>query len=241
MKIKFILLNTLIFNFLSVSLVFSETQTLWDNWYTVTSYDQVHYSYYNEKIKTDNNQIIYQMNLWKKEEGIINKENLTVYSKNDQKITPLNYHFFSNYRDSELNIEGKVTNDSRIHVTINKTNEVKTQVNKHIPKSTFFSVFFPIWIKKNLTSIQTKKIKTFYTIFEDNISLNFKSIVVEVRVEPNDNYANKTNTLKLSVIYEAKKAYWWVKKSGEPLKIFLPHQKIMIEKVPENIALQFLK
>ena len=89
----------------------------WNHWYTVTILPGTRYAYYHETLEKNRGRLHFKTEMWKKEEGFINSEQLGVFSQDDADLTPLFYNFHANYRQSEASIDGTAS-VSYTHLTL---------------------------------------------------------------------------------------------------------------------------
>jgi hypothetical protein len=218
---------------------------LWDYWYTVTVNKVVHYEYYNDHAEIKKGRVIFQNRAWKQEEDFINEEQLGAFSNNDASLTPLFFNFHSSYRSVETNIDGSIAAQSGggrlLSVRIRKGSRELPLIKKMVPPKTLFSLHFPIWLGRNIAAFKPGQVYPFQTILEDNLESEFMTVPGQVRVEPADTLAAQTHTIKLTVNYHEMKSTWWVDSMGAPMRIEMPLQKTVVQRVPKEAAVKFLE
>lgn len=212
---------------------------VWDSWYTVTLRGKVPYGYYNDRFEKKEGKIAFKNQFWKREEGFINEERVVAFAKEDEELSPLLFLFSSNYRNSEIMIDGNVGANNELIVKPRENGKSQPPIRRNIPKKTILSTFFPVWLGKKLPSMKEGKSVNFNAILEDNLEKRYSPVYGSVRLEKNDEIANKTKTKKLFVDFGGKN-YWYVLPSGEPQRIVMPEQKVVVEKTTEAIARRFL-
>lgn len=218
---------------------------LWDNWYTVTVNKVVHYEYYNDRVEIKKGRVIYQNRAWKQEEDFINEEQLGAFANNDSTLTPLFFNFHSTYRSVETHIDGTVADQPGggrvLSVRVRKGSNELPLIKKTVPPKTFFSLHFPVWLGRNLSSFKAGQVYPFQTVLEDNLESEFMTVPGQVRVEPADTIATQTRTTKITINYHEMKSIWWVESSGAPVRIEMPLQKTLVQRVPKESAIKFLE
>ncbi|MGK5082912.1 hypothetical protein WDW37_06375 [Bdellovibrionota bacterium FG-1] len=213
---------------------------LWDAWYTVTVNKTMHYEYYNEHAEIKKDRVVFQTHAWKKEEHYINEEQLGAFAANDPDLTPLFFNFHSNYRTTEISIDGNVKDGKQLTVHIRKGQAEPAVVKRMVPKKTFLASLFPIWLGNHLANFKPGQLYGFHSILEDNLESGFTAVNGQVRREPDDSFAQTTHTLRLQVIYQNLKSFWWVEPTGGPVRIEMPSQKTLVERVERQKAETFL-
>lgn len=243
---SFALFKTLLFSaFLQASL-FSALPALAegvssnsDYWFTVTLLPKTPYAYYRETLEHKNGRIHFKTQMWKKEEGFINEEQLGAYALDNEILTPLFYNFHSTYRSTELTIDGSAT-ENRLTVRLKKTSETEAEkpvITRMMPSKTIFSSFFPVLLKKNFR----KKIKqgNFLAILEDNESVGFSPVNGNFKMTEPDDFARTSGATRFEVQFSGNKSFWYLDKDGGTLRIDMPEQGARVDRVSEANAKAF--
>jgi hypothetical protein len=220
--------------------LFSADHVLWDHWYTVTVGKADHYEYYNDHAEMKKGRVIFQNHAWKKEENFINEEQVGSFAENSPELPPLFFNFHSTYRSTETSIDGNVK-DRQLTVRVRKGETEMPLIKKGVAPKAFLSELFPVWLGYHLASFKVGQVQGFQTIIEDNLEAGFGPVSGQVRVEPADEFAKRTHTTKLLVDYQGIKSNWWVEEVGAPLRIEMPLQKIVVERVTREKAQAFLR
>ena len=63
----------------------------------------------------------------------------------------------------------------------------------------------------------------------------------QVRLEKPDDFATKNSVSRLTVSYRDVKATWYVDKTGQPIRIEIPSQQLLVERVSEKQARAFFE
>jgi len=210
-----------------------------ESWYTVTLLPKTPYAYYRETIEYKNGRIHFKTQMWKKEEGFINEEQLGAYALDNELLTPLFYNFHSTYRSSELTIDGSAT-ENRLTVRIKKTSETgseKPTITRMMPSKTILSSFFPVLLKKNFR----KKAKqgSFLAILEDNESVGFSPVNGSFKMKDPDDFSKSSGATRFEVQFSGNKSYWYLDKDGGTLRIEMPEQGARVDRVSETSAKSF--
>jgi|GEM_PF-1066366 len=214
-----------------------EAKLLWESWYTIEADGSVPYGYYSDRAeKMPDGRLHFENRIWKHEEGWINEESLGAYAKDDPQLTPLFFNFWSNYRSTETLIDGTITDGKQLAVRIKKTGKELPVVKRSIPVGTTLSVFFPLWIGRAAaeairTGARTGAVKTFLTVFEDDIQDGFPPKSGNYRLEEPDEFAMKTGTTRLRVETRDLPSHWYITKTGMPIRIDMPASRIRVNKV----------
>lgn len=220
----------------------STTTQTWDSWYTVSIGGKIPYGYYHDKVDVKEGKIAFQNQYWKREEGYINEEQLIAFSENTKTLTPILFNFKSNYRGTEVVLDGTFKNGVlSVKVRQNKKDEPK--IERSQPKGAIFSSQFPIWIGKNLSSFKIGKKESFKAILEDNVQKRYQPVSGNLTLEADDETATSTHTKKLSIDYNNQKSIWYVHPTGETEKIVIkgaPGAEIIVNKVSESVARRYL-
>jgi hypothetical protein len=213
---------------------------LWDAWYTITISKTVHYSYFSERFEIKDGKLFYQSKSWKQEEGYLNEEQLGSLAEYTTDLTPLFFNFHSTYRTTETVIDGNVR-DHQLTVKIRKANTDLPLVKKNFPSKTIFSALFPVWLGFRLPVTKPGATISFLTVMEDNLETGFGTVSGQARIEPPDAFSTSSKTTRVSVNYKDLRATWYVERNGMPVRIEIPAQKAVVEKVGENDAKAFLE
>jgi hypothetical protein len=247
-KMKMILSTCILLSLISSNIAFSEEaavtdgKVIWDNWYTVSVSKNIPYEYYNEKVIYKDGKIQFFNHVWKKEEGFINEETLGAFSNGDVDLTPLFYNYRATYRATEATIDGNVHDGKTLVVKVKRGTEDIPTVTHSIPQKTFFSIFFPLWLGKQIQTAKPKASFVFNTILEDNVDQGFDTVTGRVTVEAPDAFSEKTHTKKVSVSYkDDQHSNWWVDDKGAAVKIEMESNSTVVERVSKEKAQAFLK
>jgi hypothetical protein len=220
-------------------------KVIWDAWYTVTLNQNIPYGYYHDQVEIKENKIHFQNQYWKSEGGTIQKEQLGAFAMNNQWLTPLFFNYHLTARSLETNIDGTVMDGKNLTVKIQKGNTQLNPIKKQIPQKIIFSIFFPLWVGKQLNTMKTGKTISFSTLLEDKIEARYQTISGTVRLEKPNAFSIKTKTSAITVTYRNQKSLWFVEKTGMPIQILIPvqpaqPQSITVEKVLPERAQTFL-
>lgn len=207
-----------------------------ENWYTVTILPKTPYAYYRETLDHPNGRVRLTTQMWKKEEGFINEEQLGAYALDNDLLTPLFFNFHSTYRSSELTIDG-TANQSQLTVRIKRNNEDSPIITKSLPSKAIFSSLFPVLLKKRLIKKEPKG--SFLAILEDNETAGFSPVNGTYSMTPPDEFAKASNTTRIEVDFSDNKSYWYLDSKGTPVRIDMPAQKTLVERVTEAKAKAF--
>lgn len=219
----------------------TDEKTLRDTWYTITVSGKIPYGYYNEKLELRKGRLFLQSHVWKQEEDFLNEEQIGAYAENSPELTPLFYNFHATYRSSELNIDGTMGDKNSLSVRIRKNNQQLPIVKRAMPKTAFFSQFFPVWISKKLPELTSGKSISFTTIMEDDHENGFSPALGRIRADKPDQFAKDTKTHRLIVHYRDVDSIWWVQGDGEAIRIEMPAMRTLVQRVSKSEALEFLK
>lgn len=229
---------------LLASSTLADDHKLWDAWYTVTLNGKIPYQVYHDEVEVKGGRLHYQNHLWKKEEGYINEEQLGLFAENQPELTPLFYNFHSTYRTTETVIDANVKNEPKSGMTLTvkarRGGQELPLVTKALPKKTIFSTFLPVWLGFRMADLSEGKRLSFMTLLEDNMDLEFSTLIGHIRVEKQDETAKKLGAKKLRIDLKDQKSFWWVDSKGTPLQIEWPAQNARAEKTTEQIAKKFL-
>jgi hypothetical protein len=222
----------------------ASSPTDWNHWYTVTILPNTPYAYYHETLEKNQGRLHFKTEMWKREEGFINSEQLGVFSEDNALLTPLFYNFHANYRESELNIDGSV-NQGRLQVRIKRNQQDLPVITRGMPKNAFFSSMFPIWMSRKLqeapASTASSLNLSFLAILEDNQDAGFSAQSGRFKVATPDEFSKSTSTVPIQVDFNGQKSLWYLDKKGAPIRVEIPGQRTRIERVPEKQAQAFLK
>ncbi len=211
----------------------------WESWYTITV-NKIPYAYYSEKHELKNGKHYFLNQVWKKEGDFINEEQVGVVAAKDAELSQLFFNFHSNYRATETTVDGAVK-DQLVTVRVKRGNQDLPTLRKPMPKNSFFSIFFPVWLSKQLPSMKKGKSLSYLTIFEDNLDAGFSPVNGRVELAKPDEFAIKHKAHKLIVTNSSMKSTWWVDDNGSSIKIDNPQQATVVERVTRAQAESFLK
>jgi hypothetical protein len=218
----------------------SAGKVIWDHWYTVTVRN-IPYEYYSEKVVLKDGNIHFFNDVWKKEEGFLNQEQLGAFSNSDVDLTPLFYNYRATYRSNEVTIDGNVHDGKTLVVKVKKGGEALPTITKSISPKTFLSLFFPLWLGKQLQTAKENVTISFSTILEDNVDDGFDSTSGRVRLEKADEFAKSSKTKKVAVDYkDDSRSYWWVDDLGSAVKIEMPDKGTVVLRTTKEKAEAFL-
>lgn len=223
-------------------------KTLWDAWYTVAvGKKQIPYGAYNDVVRVKDGKLFFRNNYRKKEEGFINEEQLGTVSEMSENLKPLFFNFRSQYRASEVLIDGNVASGSNVlTVKMRKSGgpsegtETLPGMRRTLPSTAFFEQTFPIWLGSRLKKLKPGDSMSFLSIVESDPDQGFGVEPGRVRLEQSDDFALRTRTKKLTVEYRDRKTVWWVAESGQLEKLEIPSQDTVILRVPKAKAEAFL-
>jgi len=220
-----------------------DTTVLSDDWYTITlgaGANGKPYGYYNDHVEIKKGRLFYQNHVWKREEDYINEEQLGAFAENSPELIPLFFNFHSTYRTSETSIDGTVVDGKLLTVRAKQGGSELPIVKKALTSKTFFSIFFPYWLKQHLAELKPGKTLSFRTILEDNIEQGFNTVYGSVKQEKPDAFAEKSGTKKFLVDYRSLRSFWWLDAEGTCLRMEMPQQKMLVQKVNKAQAQAFL-
>lgn len=218
----------------------STGKILWNAWYTIKIYDNIPFSYYNETVEDRGDQIHFQQKMWKKEKDSITEEHIGLLSKNNRELTPVLFNFFrSNGPNSETIIDGTMNDKNVLHIKLRESANIKTW-NRTLPKETFLSTFFPVWVSKHWKEFKVGKKLFFKAIIEDNNAADFPVSNGWVRMEKQDNYSKKNGTEKFTINFRDASSVWWIKPTGQTMQIEMPTQNAVVDITTEEKAKSFL-
>lgn len=213
---------------------------VWDSWYTVTLRGKVPYGYYNDRFEKKDGKVAFKNQFWKSEEGFINEERVVAFAKDDADLNPLLFLFTTSYRNTEIAIDGNVSEKRELIVKPRENGKSLSPIRKNVPKKTILSTFFPVWLGKTLPTLKEGGSASFSALLEDNLEKRYSPVTGRVRLEKDDSISKKTGTKKIFVDFADKKNYWYVLPSGEPVRIEMPSQNVVVERTTEAIARRFL-
>lgn len=216
-----------------------KSAALWNSWYTMTIGEKIHYGYYNDRVERRDGKLAYQNHLWKREEGFINEERVVSFGRDDVEITPLLFNFVGTYRESTLTIDGTFSG-TKLNVKARKGKQSLPSIEAVVPKNAFLSTLFQAWIGRRIGEAKLGKRTSFITLFEDGLDNRYAPIHGAFTLEPEDDYARRSATKKLTVELAAMKSVWYVLPSGEAVRIEKPDQRLVIERKTEAEAKRFL-
>ncbi|MGZ3689276.1 MAG: hypothetical protein ACXWP5_07210 [Bdellovibrionota bacterium] len=216
-------------------------QVIWDNWYTVTVNKVIHYEYYNEHAEIKKGRYFFQNHAWKMEEDFLNEEQLGEFAEVSTELTPMFFNFHSTYRTTETTIDGTVDPKRMMTVKVHKGNTDLPIVHASLPQKTIFSSFFPIWIGQRLAAMKPESNYYVQVVLEDNIESGFGAQNGQLRMEKPDTFATTSKTTKLSISLNDMKSTWYVDKTGAPVRIEVPAQNTLVQRVSEKEAKGFLE
>jgi hypothetical protein len=215
----------------------------WDHWYTVTILPRTPFAYYRETLERNKGRLHFKTEMWKKEEGFINAEQLGVFSEDNAELKPLFYNFHATYRESEVSIDGSAAN-GRLQVRITRNGSELPVITRGLPTKAFFSSMFPIWMSRMLRNTPADQVKSmsvpFLAILEDNQDAGFSAENGRIQVMDPDEFAKSSGTIRVQVDFNGQRSSWYLDKGGSPVRVEIPGQKTRIERSDEKRAKAFL-
>lgn len=215
----------------------------WDHWYTVTVLPRTAYAYYHETLAQTKGRLHFKTEMWKREEGFINSEQLGVFSQDDPALTPLFYNFHANYRESEVSIDGTVAN-GRLQIRIRRNERELPLLARGLPGKAFFSSLFPVWMSRKLKDLPADQAQSqsipFLAILEDNQDAGFPAESGRIRVAAPDEFSKSSSSTRVEVDFNGQRSSWYLDRNGAPLRIEMPGQKTRVDRVTEKQAKAFL-
>jgi len=222
----------------------AKTAKSWDHWYTVTILPGTRYAYYHETLEKNRGRLHFKTEMWKKEEGFINSEQLGVFSEDNADLTPLFYNFHATYRESEASIDGTAAS-GRLQIRIRRNGAELPVLNRGLPGKAFFSSLFPVWMSRRLRELPAGAAESasiaFTAILEDNQDAGFPAETGRLQVATPDDYAKSSKSLRVLVDFNSQKSTWYLDQSGAPVRIEIPAQNTRVERVTEKQARSFLE
>ncbi|NDD92235.1 hypothetical protein EBZ37_09135 [bacterium] len=220
-----------------------KNEVRWDHWYTVTILPNTPFAYYRESLTHTKGRLHFKTDMWKKEEGFINSEQLGVFSLDDAGLTPLFYNFHATYRATEITIDG-TAEKGLMKVRIKRGPQELPMITRAIPSKAFFASVFPIWLQRTLNNTPENTVKSatqpFIAILEDNQDSGFAAENGRFQVVSEDDYAKSTQSIRVQVDFNSQRSFWYLDKKGVPIRIEMPGQKTRIERSTEKQAKSFL-
>ena len=214
----------------------SAEKLIWEAWYKVVSADGTPVQYYRDRVTLTDSKLHFTNQVWKREEGYVNEEQLGAFANSTSDLSPLFFNFRSTYRASETVIDGTVQPDQTMAIKISKSGTDQHLIRRNLPKGTIFSSFFPVWIREKHKSLKVGENASFYALQEDDVDNSFSVNTGRVRREADDDYAKKTHTTKLMVEYRSIPSTWWVDAEGIAQRILMTQQNITVERTTEADA-----
>lgn len=211
-------------------------KVIWEAWYKVLTSDGTPVQYYRDRVALADSKLHFSNQVWKREEGFINEEQLGAFSNSTADLSPLFFNFRSTYRASETVIDGTIQPDHTIAIKITKAGVDQPLIRRNLPTGTIFSSFFPVWVREKNKSLKLGENASFYALQEDDIDNGFSVNSGRVRRDADDDFAKKTRTTKLMVEYRSIPSTWWVDKDGIAQKILMTQQGITVERTTEAEA-----
>ncbi len=239
-KNQLLLFVSLLFAFSFAHASPPKEKLLWDSWYTVQVGKGMKYAYYNEKVTLSDGKILFQNKFWKKEEGYINQEQLGAVAAADEKLTPMFFNFRSVYRTTETRVDGTVKDGKILSAKARRAGKDLPTVSKSLPKDVIFTSIFPVWLKEQWQKLDSGKTLSFVSLLEDDVDTGFATAHGRVRLEPSDELSKKTKTRKGLVDFRNMKSTWYVLATGEAVRIEIPAQETLVERVDRAKAEKFL-
>jgi hypothetical protein len=213
----------------------------WDHWYTVKVNGKVPFAYYHEKTQTVSGRTHLELEIFKKEEGFLNQENLGLFAQNDEAVTPLFYNYRMTFKNSETILDGTLDSAQYLNIKIRKNGSELPVVKKHLPANVIFSYMFPIWVAKRLPTLTPNHYVGFQAINEEQIEQQFPIVSGKLMLEPEDAFAKSHKAKKVSMIYEDMPSVWWLAKDGSAIRIVRGENQLVIDQVSKEQAHKFLK
>jgi hypothetical protein len=223
-------------------------RVLWDVWYTVTVNKVIHYEYSNDRMEIRGGRLVATSHSWKQREDFISEEQLETTAANERDLLPVGFKARISYRSVETTIEGTVEGKGsrELVVRIRKGDTELPPIRHPLPPRTILSSFLSLWVTRHFTEFKTGQVYPFSTLLEDSIEADFTPTPGQIRVEPSDEIATRTHTVKLTVNYhdsvshEDMKSLWWIEPTGVPVRIEMPLQKSVIRASTPAEAQKFL-
>jgi hypothetical protein len=205
---------------------------IWDAWYTIEANGGIPYGYYNDRLeKLPDGRLHYENRIWKLEEGWINEESLGAFVQDDEALTPLFFHFWSNYRSEEVQIDGTITAGKQLSVRVKQGSKELPLIQRSLPQPLLLSVFFPYYLGKQLSTLKKGIRKSFRILFEDDFSNRFAPDSGGFKVEDQDDFAKNSSTTKILIESRNQLSHWYVDSEGLPKRIVMMGSKIIVDRV----------
>ncbi len=218
----------------------SHAETLWDNWYVVTT-DGAPESYYNEKAELLGDKAKIRVNTWLKDGSKIKSENLGATAKNTSLLEPLLFNFRTQENGIEKTIDGTVMNNGKVFsVKIKKGDKTLNPLRAEMLPKLILVSFFPVWVHQNYKKISSVQPKDFAAILEDQVAEQVPVVQGNVYEMIPDAVAKQLRARKLRVVFNEIVAYWYVSPKGDAIQISVPSLKKLVKKVTREEAQKFL-
>jgi hypothetical protein len=213
---------------------------IWDYWYTATIQKKHKYGYYNDRVVQLDGKIRFKNQFWKMEEGFINEEQLSSIANDDSNLSPVLFNFRSNYRSTIINVDG-TAKDGMLTIKIRRGEKDLEPITKGLPKTLFTAALFPVWLGRQLPSMQPGKSVNFLTLMEDGSNADFSTVAGRATLVAGDSISAATKSKKIEVDMGGQKTYWYVDSQGAPYRISMPAQFLEVERVSKDRAVGFFK
>lgn len=233
-NLKFNMTLTLIFTLanLSTSALPQEKEVLlFEEWYQIIINKKDKIAYYSDRVSKVGKHIRFKHSLWKNEEGYMNREELSSFSEDNKELTPAFFNLFEKYRESETTTDGTFQNSNTIHITVKKLGEKPNKIEKNTRKNSIFSLFFPLWIAKNMDSMKGSTAHSVNVFVEDGKTSPSRQESATATLVPQDDFAKKTDSHKFIIKFLGQESTWWLKKNGMLEKIEMPAKNAEVIRV----------
>ncbi len=238
---------SLLCRFFFFALAFAPTahaKVIWNDWYIIRQNGGTPIAYYSERVEELAATLKIQVNSWKKTPGGVDEEHLGATAENTIDLKPVLYNFQRKTNQGKpFSIDGTILAGGRIfsaRVNDGKGGKPKNLKVEMLPKL-FFTSFFPSWIGKHQKKINSVQPSSFQTILEDQIDNEVPTAKGHVMEVTQDDRAKKSGTRKLRVRFFGTDQFWWVRESGQMVRMEIPSTGQTVEISDEATAKKALQ
>ncbi len=214
---------------------------VYEAYYTVTILPNTPYGWYSDRVEEIDGKIAFKNRFVKTDSGITREEILTSLSTQDARLQPIFFNFQTIRGVDSTEIDGTIKNQTQLTAKIRVNQNVRPDVQRSVPKGTFWSSVFTLWLKKNGPQLKPGESKVFNAILEDNTAGSFDPVPGRVSLESPDEFAKTQKATRYKVNYGGSNTYWYLDPAGVPVRIDFPDANRRVEKAPKEVAENFLK
>ena len=205
--------------------------TGYNAWYVLKTADGTPLMKWNESLTPTPDQLKFELKIWKQEDGVINEEFEGAFAHHTPDLVPKFFNLSRTFQGSTLQVDGTVqANQLVIKVRMEGQSANRPAQRVLVSKGTILNAFFPVWLKINHSTLDSKKWTKLQTIPEDDPQMVFRPTMAKLKKSPQG----------VDVDYRGLKSRWILDQDGVATSIELQSLKAIATRISAKEAAEIL-